>query len=103
MAKKACRTQFSPATYPIPADLHNALLGMGWEDASYGNDVCPHFDSADGRWTLWVDALRPEDREMWRDVRPVRRFTLWDNTDEDGDETKTDDESVILARIASLE
>ena len=69
MSKHRCRTEFDEREYPVPVDLHNALLGLGWTDESWHNDVSPTF--VRGGWRLWVEALWVPDRECGGS-----RFTL---------------------------
>src|SRR5262245_26349217 len=56
-----CREEFGPEV-AVPADLLNYLLGNGWTDTSWHNNVCPSFQR--GAWWLWVDCENPADREF---------------------------------------
>ncbi len=88
-----CRTQFDPAVYPVPSNVLNALLGMGWTDQSYRNDICPRFEQMARGWVLFVEAVRPEDRETggWR-------FTVYQVTDDVAEDVllECSDEGTLL-------
>ena len=53
---------------------------MKWVDASWGNDVCPSFESECENYKLWIDCLNPTDREYEHEPR----FSLFEVNDKEG-------------------
>ncbi len=47
------------------------LIPAGWTDASWANDCCPCFETADKRWVVWIDYADPARREF----ADARRYT----------------------------
>jgi hypothetical protein len=82
--------EFGPR-WKVPAEI-DALVESGYlNDASWHNDVLPHFTrqttDGSGTYNLWVDAEDPEDRE---NVRAEFRFCL--TVEEDDPQVEADPE-----------
>lgn len=61
--KRTCWNQFNLETRPCY--IPNFILTT-FEDNSWGNETCPHFDNEELLLTIWVDFDSPTDRE-WED------------------------------------
>jgi hypothetical protein len=55
--------QFPKEWAPEPA-LLAWLQTHGWKDTSWGNDMCPSFESPDGQYRLWIDHVLLDSRDM---------------------------------------
>mgnify|MGYP003134584984 CR=1 FL=1 len=70
----------------------------GWENTSYGNDVCPSW-SVNG-WQIFIDHPKPEHRELGADVK---RFSITVQSEYGEGEPpvlETDDWENVLAFVA---
>lgn len=77
-------------------------LPEGFEDHSWHNDVCPHFENAKGRISVWIDYADPAQREF----SDAMRFTVSGITDEGyvGDVLdQSDSWDDVLSFLASVE
>jgi hypothetical protein len=91
------RRQF-PLEYDAPSD---ELVARGFEDQSWGNDICPHF--VRGKLEVWSD--HPDQKT--RELSTTKRFTLIrvDSDDREDFETifETDQLSELLGKIDELD
>lgn len=76
----------------------DVAIPFGFSDASWGNDVCPHWESAELGLELWVDYADQAAREF----PGGRRFNLMARADhlEATEGLYTDDYEEVLAYIA---
>jgi len=92
------KNQF-PADFNVSPVLVKALDTDGWEDTSWGNDVCPSFECEGLR--LWVEHPDPDQRES-----SGKRFCVTQRVEQDGDTVDgpevfaTNDEREILLWLA---
>lgn len=83
---------------------HDVVIPDGFEDTSWGNDICPSFFNLALQISLYVDYANPERRE-WPELK---QFSLH-RTDEVGgrldggeDLVNTDDWQEVLKKLAEL-
>jgi hypothetical protein len=70
MSDRTYKNQFPSELFTL-----DVAIPAGWEDSSWGNNICPSWDVPHCGLTVWIDFDKVDDREFLQD----ERFTITGN------------------------